>query len=231
MFDYGRLVFLDNQKTGSTYVSDFLNDCCALAHVRSHKHAPVREEYRPDSVYFSTVRHPADLYVSLYQYGADRKGGTFRRIRRIRRLDLYESLPKWLDFVLDEAHAELFDPGFAQVAQLGMGIMSFRTLRITLRNPQRTMAAARSHNELITTWRKHTIAKHIFRQEELNSCLLRFATETVPDFFHQEKVRAFLDTSGRVNASTARVGGSVPNEQLQRILARERFLIEEFYSG
>lgn len=229
MYDYGRLVFLDNQKTGSTYVSQFLQECCALRHVKSHKHHPIRNDYRRDATYFSTVRHPADLYISLYQYGLDRKGSTYKRLKAMDRLDLYETLPTWLEFVLDESNADIFKEGYDLLAPLGIGFMSFRAMRITLQHPVKTMAQAKSYDELIGIWKKYTIAQHIFRQEDLNPSLLRFATETVPEYFHQDKVKAFLDTSERVNASKSKVESGIPEAQMQRILQKERFLIEEFY--
>ena len=229
MYDYGRLVFLDNQKTGSTYVSQFLQECCSQKHVKSQKHHPIRNDYRRDAAYFSTVRHPADLYISLYQYGLDRKGSTYKRLAAMKRLDLYETLPKWLDFVLNEANAGIFKEGYDLLAPLGVGFMSFRAMRITLQHPVKTMSEAKSYDELIAIWKKYSIAQHIFRQEDLNPSLMRFATQVVPEYFHQDKVRSFLDTSERVNASKSKVESGIPAEQMQRILAKERFLMAEFY--
>lgn len=258
MYDYGKLVYLDNQKTGSTYVSHFLSNCCILEHVKSRKHYAVKRDYRPGSVYFSTVRHPVDLYISLYQYGCEQRGGTYKKIRKLGRLDLYESLPAWLDFVLDPQNAEVFSTGYAHVAGLGVGLMSFRSMHITLRHrvsnrhsrlrtsvvrsfkkamgravrPQAVvMQSAKTYEDLIKMWTENTIAAHVFHQEQLNDSLLIFATQTVPDFFDQAAVRAFLDTSERINTSRPRESVEIPEDIYQLILTKERFLLDRFYVG
>ncbi|SFU17928.1 hypothetical protein [Sedimentitalea nanhaiensis] len=229
MYDYGRLVFLDNQKTGSTYVSLFLKSCCALEHIKSAKHRPITASYRDDAVYFSTVRKPVSLYISLFQYGRDKRGSTYTSLRKRGLLDLYESFPRWLEFVLDEANAPIFQEQYGRFAHLGIGIMSYRAMRITLQYPTKTLLGAKSHDDLIDIWSRHNIAHHIFRQEELNVGLYQFATETVPEFFHQDAVRSFLDSPERVNVSKARKDAAVPGELMQRILEKEQFLTEKFY--
>jgi hypothetical protein len=229
MYDYGRLVFLDNQKTGSTYVSQFLQECCVLEHVKSHKHRAVRNDFRADAVYFSTVRHPVDLYISLFQYGCERRGSTFKALRQIGRGGLYKSMPRWLNFILNEENAAVFADGYEQFAPLGIGVMSYRAMRITLRQPTVTLAAATSYDQLIDIWSKKNIATHIFRQESLNASLDEFATKTVPEFFDQEAVHKFLHTAERINSSQSRGEIKINRALRARIMEKERFLIERFY--
>ncbi|MGP3699763.1 hypothetical protein [Rhodobacter sp. NSM] len=231
MYDYGQLVFLDNQKTGSTFVSHFLRECCSLKHVKSKKHHPIRNDYRRSTVYFSTVRHPVDLYTSLYQYGLDGKGSTLKRIKAMDRMDLYKDLSAWLDFILDEANAAIFKEGYDLLAPLGVGFMSFRAMRITLQYPAKAMSAPKSYDEMVDIWKKYNIAHHIFRQEDLNSSLYKFAIETVPEYFHKDKVETFLNTSERVNVTLSKADSRIPAEQLGRILQKERFLVDQFYSN
>lgn len=262
MYDYGRLVYLDNQKTGSTFVSHFLSECCTLKNRKSKKHFAVKNDYRPKAVYFSTVRHPVDLYLSLYQYGSEKRGGTFKNLRSIGRFDLYSNMSDWIEFVLDEKNAAVFRSGYDEVAHLGIGLMSYRAMRITLRHqlkadkvPAATglaavksmikglvgaqqskvktnavdMASAKSYDDLIGMWRQKNIAKYVFKQEELNASLLDFATKTVPQFFDQEKTRAFLAGSDRVNTSNYTRPLSIPAELYGRIIEKEKFLIEQYY--
>ncbi|MGR3749144.1 hypothetical protein [Paracoccus sp. (in: a-proteobacteria)] len=231
MYDYGRLVFLDNQKTGSTYVSIFLKECCTLPLVKSMKHHPIRGDYRSNTIYFSTVRNPVDLYISLFRYGQDRKGITYKRLKALKLLHLYKDMPEWLDFVLDEGNAAIFQEGYNQISPLGIGLMSFRAMRITLRHPIKTMARAKSHDQLVRIWEKKRIAAYIFKQENLNEKLYHFSTEIVPQFFDRDRVENFLQTSDRVNASVSGASCSIPGELLQKIEEKERFLINSFYTS
>ena len=65
MYDYGKLVYLDLQKTGSRFVVDFLEATCKLSLRSGDEHTFVREDYDPDTYYFITVRHPETQYSSL----------------------------------------------------------------------------------------------------------------------------------------------------------------------
>jgi predicted flavoprotein YhiN len=83
--------------------------------------------------------------------------------------------------------------------------------------------------ELIRIWERNNIASYVFKQENLNDALLKFATQTVPQFFDQDSVRRFLNTSGRINSSSPRAAVEIPDALYRRILEREKFLIERFY--
>ena len=74
MHDFGKIVYLEMQKTGSTFVNSFLRECCLLEEISYKKHGVVRDDYASDKFYFITIRHPYDLYSSLYRYGLDGQG-------------------------------------------------------------------------------------------------------------------------------------------------------------
>lgn len=257
MYDYGRLVFLDNQKTGSTYVSKFLKSCCnlkAVAHQRPTKHLPVGRLYSPKTVYFTTVREPFSLYQSLYRYGLANKGITWRRLKILDRLDLYDNFQLWLEFILDPKNAQVFDKGYHRFVKSGLGIMSYRTMRITLAHPVRslwptqllnigpsrypihnyqlrlTQKRVQNYDGLVRRWETRCIANYIFRQETLNASLLDFATKTVPQFFDQIKTKEFLSHPKRVNETPIRLDLEFPPSLKRLIEERERFLLDKFYS-
>lgn len=229
MFDYGDLVFLDNQKTGSTYVSVFLEHCCLLQHVKSEKHAVVTDDFRPSAVYFSTVRNPVDVYKSLFRYGAEGRGSTHKHLMREGKLDLYENMSRWIEFMLDEKNAHMFREGYAPVAQLGVGLMSYRAMRITLRDPASVMSKANSYDDLVRLWSSAKIAQHIFRQEKLAHSLLKFSKKVVPEYFNQKAVEAFMAKPRRVNATKRLQEAPIPSELLHRIVEKESFLVDKFY--
>ena len=104
MYDYGKLVYLDLQKTGSRFVVDFLESTCKLDLRSGDEHTFVREDYDPDKYYFITVRHPETQYSSLYRYGlGGNKGFVYRSIINSGREDLYDAenprFNDWLEFV------------------------------------------------------------------------------------------------------------------------------------
>ena len=112
MLDFETICYLENPKTGSTYVVEFLRTFCADRLLRFHKHAMV--PVAKDKFYFLNVREPLDLYQSLYSFGLDGRGGVYTRLARAGHGGLYEHGPAgfepWMEFVLDDAHSPLLDP-------------------------------------------------------------------------------------------------------------------------
>ena len=80
MIDFGKIVYLDVQKTGSSFVARFLGECTTLPERSRHRHAPAKA-LRPDAFYFTTVRAPLSQYISLFQYGLQGRGGMVERFR------------------------------------------------------------------------------------------------------------------------------------------------------
>ena len=82
MHDFGDIVYLDLQKTGSTFVSEFLRFACVCPERKFQKHGWITDDLRSSATYFITVRHPHALYSALYRYGLDRKGAIYNRLHR-----------------------------------------------------------------------------------------------------------------------------------------------------
>lgn len=76
MFDFDRFVYLDLQKTGSTYVAHFLRYSSKLKLVKRKGHMFITDDYDPSKLYFISIRHPLKIYSSLYRYGLQKKRGT-----------------------------------------------------------------------------------------------------------------------------------------------------------
>jgi hypothetical protein len=92
VLDLDRLVYLDAQKTGSTFLSDFLAVHSGLK-VRSFaKHSPITEEQfgRNEVSFLISIRRPGPYYISLFRYGLDGHGEIFHKMKRSGRLDLYQ---------------------------------------------------------------------------------------------------------------------------------------------
>ena len=128
MHDFGKIVYLDLHKTGSTYISAFLTACCLLTENKFSKHDWIRADYDSNNFYFISIRHPLSLYSSLYRYGLDGKGDVYNRLRKSNNLSTYSSFNSFVEFLIDERNADLLGYGYNQIYAKHIGFMSFRFL-------------------------------------------------------------------------------------------------------
>ena len=107
MLDLGRIVYLDAQKTASTFLSDFLAIHSGLDVVYFQKHAPITEQQlqRDPVSFLISVRRPGPYYLSLFNYGLDGRGEIFQKFSRSGQLDLYQpkesSFRRFMDAIND----------------------------------------------------------------------------------------------------------------------------------
>lgn len=230
MEDYGKLVYLDVQKTGSTFICAFLRECAKLGLHHSEQHARVAEA-RPGTTYAISVRHPLEQYVSLFRYGLDEKGAVFSRIKSIGREDLYhaDGFDDWMRFILDAANAKVLGEGYADVAGLGMGFQTWRFLALSVVNPRDRFLHA-GVESLKDIYRQHNIASVYLRNESLNADLRERLVSVHPDWFHLEKADAILSKGDRVNASTTQIArAKLPPDINEVFFRKEAFLLDQFY--
>lgn len=231
MQDYGSLVYLDVQKTGSSFVLEFLEASCKLALQPSRKHARIVGKYRRDAYYFITVRHPLAQYVSLFRYGLDQKGAIHHRIRRKGRADLYErGLEPWLEFMLDDRNVSIIGEDFEAMAGSGVGFMTFRFMALSIANPVSALKQARSVADVRKLYAEQNLARRVIRNESLNEGLRTLAFDDVPQWFDRDAAAAYLDAAGRVNPSQAPAPALPSADLLGEFRRREAFLLDLFYS-
>ncbi len=75
MMAYPSFIYLQNQKTGCTFVETFLRKFCSEPLLAHAKHAALHRS--PGKFCFTNVREPLALYRSLFTYGLDGKGSVF----------------------------------------------------------------------------------------------------------------------------------------------------------
>jgi hypothetical protein len=230
MHDYGKLVYLDVQKTGSTFITAFLRECAKLHLHHSEQHARVTEA-RPGTTYAISVRHPLEQYFSLFRYGLDKKGAVFSAIKRFGRADLYhgDGFEDWMRFILDAANANVLGEGYADAAGLGIGFQTWRFLALSVVNPRDRflLSGVESMN---ATYLQHNIATVHLRNESLNADLREKLVSVHPDWFDLEKAEAMLSKGDRVNASTAQIARTkLPDDINELFLKKECFLLDQFY--
>ena len=135
MHDFGKLVYLDLHRTGSTYTTRFLRHSLILEEKKFVKHDWVRGDFNPHTFYFMTIRHPLAMYQSLYAYGSEGKGFIFQRLKQEQLQSVYKTFDHFVAFMLDENNAELLGERYSKKLALRTGFMSFRYLKLSLQYP------------------------------------------------------------------------------------------------
>lgn len=234
MDDFGFVVFMDVQKTGSTFISQVLKDVLGSDASRGLvKHGRVRKR-REDTLYFASVRHPFETWHSLFRYGCDRKGSLARRLRQQGLGHLYEpsgeGFARWLDFVLDEANAPLLKEGYDKVRADLFGFQTFRFLVLSLANPVQRLAGVQTVEELDALYEGQAITSFVVRNEHMSEDLMRLFREHLADQVDLDKAAAVLDSAPRINVSkTDRLAASLAPPVLERMRRKEDFLLRRFY--
>lgn len=236
MHDFGKLVYMDLQKSGSTFVSEFLNRTCTLPLVREEKHGRIDGwSYNKRAFYFITVRHPIAQYSSLFRYGLDRRGGLFERLSAFDKADLYgnsaESFNQWLRFVLDCRNAPMLGEDFEKVSPAyNLGFLSFRYVMLSLRRPLKTLLKKPESLGVLEYVKKMSIVNHVILNERLNEGLLELARHIRPEFFDQRLVDEFFSSERKVNTSTVTGDAinDIDDDVIELISKKEKILLE-FY--
>jgi len=237
MHDFGKIVYLDVQKTGSTYVSRFLQNNLLVSEITLCKHCPVKRVSR-NALYFISVREPLQLYISLYQYGLEGRGGLADRFAEHGLSSYYQpdstlAFEKWLDFMLSPDSSRYFGIGYQRSPHTLFGLLSFRFLRLSFVAPVVKLRRARSRQSLLKIYNRHKIHDHVIKTETLNQDLEKLLDSKVGSFFKpREQVKFYLQNSERIN--TSKFGAAFQPENISPDLVaylkeREWFLYEQFY--
>lgn len=236
MDDFGFVVFMDVQKTGSTFISRVLREVLDRREFRRQsEHGRVRKR-REGAFYFASVRHPVDAYHSLFRFGCDGYGSLAARLRKAGLGHLYEpsaaGFTRWLDFVLDEANASALGEGYDQVRAGVIGLQTFRFAALSLASPMSRLPQVRSVAELDALYDSEAITGFVVRNEHMSEDLMRLFREHLADRVDLGRAAAVLAEAPRVNASkTRRLSDSLEPATLDRMRRKEDFLLRRFYPG
>lgn len=231
MHDFGKICYLDLHKTGSSFVSAFLRECCTLPEKRFAKHQPIRDDFNPTSHYFITVREPLSSYSSLYRYGKQQKGELFNRLRLSGNLHAYNHLDSFVNFLLDSSNSTLLHPSYTSAIADQIGFLSFRFLCLNLAHPELQIRYTLKNDLPLLILKRNFIAQNVLKNENLNSDLRTFVTTKVPNFFDLTKVEVFLGSVRKIN-TTASGGEQIQqtiNAQLTKKVKEKEILLYELY--
>ena len=215
MLDFGKFCYLDVQKSGSTFVREFLTRHITLPPGYTLKHAPLSMQHpQPpkDKLFIISVREPLDTYLSLYHFGGSDAGG----VREVLRESLSEAeitalydgsregFYRWLDFMLTPTASALF----GRLPELQpCGLLTWRFLRLALHCGEEQLAGCRDAAAISAVWRQNKLHGPVLRNETLNQDLAELVQGAlapwVKDVAAALAELAELDDHGgkRVNAS------------------------------
>jgi len=230
MHDFGKLAYLDVHKTGSTYVSNFLNNCCTLQQVRYLKHDWIRGDYRQDCFYFITVRNPVDMWSSLYRYGLDGKGDVFNRLHKAELLSAYYNFNNFMSFCLDEENANLLGFNYSREISNFIGFMSFRFLKLSLQYPMKQIQKCIHERINLHTLESNFITNFEIKNERLSEGLSKLSLEIYPQYFDADKVKRYVGLNLKINESRKSKSQleALNNKILEKVYSKEWLLMSRY---
>jgi hypothetical protein len=207
MIEYETFTYLALQKTGSTFIINFLKRFCSEDRRWAKKHSPVPpDRYSPEKLYIISVRDPLDQYLSLYSFGVAGRGGLHRRVNRNSGESHYDGTDRgfrrWLRLVLQPENAHVLDREYAEfqggeLAQI-VGYQSFRYLRLACLR----LDSAADKEALRQSFAQSNIVGFVIRNERLNADLATLVrTRLRHSISDLDAALAYLENAQRINAS------------------------------
>lgn len=236
MIDFGKIVYLDVQKTGSSSVKRFLRANLDLPERAHRLHAPA-EAYRPDSFYFTSVRNPLAMYASLFQYGLQGRGGLVSRFRAAGLAGIYQpdtaGFERWLGYILAPENVGLFGAQRRNTLPEMIGLQSYRFLKLSFVNPAALLQSITTKAQLRTVYRQKKLHSLVLKTETLNQGLENLLNSEVGPFFTSRKqVICYLENAKRAKQSKPVAefqAANISPDLKYELKQREWFLYEEFY--
>ncbi len=236
MLDFGKIVYLDVQKTGSSSVARFLNACTTLPERARHRHAPAKE-HLPDVFYFTTVREPLAQYISLFQYGVRGHGGMLKRFKDAGMAGYYQpntaAFERWLGFMISPENAGFFGQRYRNTLPHLVGLQTYRFLALSFIKPGPTLRGVKTKDDLRALYRHKKIHTRVLKTESLNQGLENLLNSEVGAFFKpREQVVSYLQNAKRAKKTSAEAGirpQDISPDLIAKMKKREWFLFENFY--
>lgn len=241
MQEFNTFVYLDVQKTGSTFVTSLLERFFPHEKIRKRRHVGVGKDYDRSKFYFISVRDPLDQYASLYSYGCDLRGGVFKRINDGNNGHLYDGtwagFRMWLRFVLQPENASLLDANYSycgngRLCEL-IGFQSYRVLLLALPDAATVLAGCTDKKAIRQEFRTRKLHQFAVRYEKFRADLAELLNTSLRDYAADlDGALAFVKTSNEINASDRidryETDLGLGNKLDRELRAREWLLYEEF---
>ena len=170
MHEFETFVYLDMEKTGSTFISRLLNKFVPEPLVRQKHHEPMGKDFDPKKFYFISVRNPLDSYLSLYSFGCQQQGKVYARLRNNGHEDFYdgtdESFGQWLTFVMKPLHAKMMTDQYHQVGLADLlGLQSWRYLRLAVPDAEAKFKGCKTEDDIRRVYGENKLPSFTVRHE------------------------------------------------------------------
>jgi hypothetical protein len=185
MQEFETFVYLDVQKTGSTFIAKLLRRFCSEKEVLIKRHKAAGRRYDRGKFYFISIRNPKDQYVSLYSHGCDGSGALYNRLRKLGHGDLYDDstwrgFRRWLKFVVQPDNAALLDRAYGRagggsIGQM-IGFQSYRFLELAMLKPVKTLLSCKTRDDVLKAYDSGKIARFTVRNESLTADMEQLLT-------------------------------------------------------
>ncbi|WP_062314126.1 hypothetical protein [Demequina rhizosphaerae] len=228
--EFEKLVYLDPQKTGSTFVEEVLIDVLGHEPTVRQRHTPLQAR-DPHRLHCISVRDPWDQYLSLYRYGSDRKGGVYLTLKNAGQASAYRDFGSWLDVVLDPANAAAVAPrwGDTGIARL-VGLQSFRYMRMAIPRSLQLMPSMKTVEDVREQHARLKAWDVVLRTETLLDDVVEMLDthrDRLGITMSRDEIASRAASHAGANASKSK-RVEMADEHRARIAEREWLLLEEF---
>lgn len=204
MLVYRSFIYLQNHKTGCSFVEACLREFCVDQLLAYKKHACLRSD--PGRFCFINVRNPYSVYRSLFAYGLDKRGEVYQRLVRSGKESLYAAGPsgfsRWLEFIFEPTNARLLAENFTESASRCMGFVTWRFLRLACPGFEEDCKSFDVKTNLEKYFIERNILADVVRQENLKDDLFRILSSSIRPYFpDQVALKAWLAAAPHINKS------------------------------
>ena len=235
MYEFETFVYLDVQKTASTFITSVLEQYCTEGVVRKIRHGGLKKDFDRSKLYFVSVRDPLDQYLSLYSFGCRGQGQLFNLMWEQGQGELYDStwngFEYWLEYVLDPSNEVLTERGY-QSAAPWIGFQSYRVLRLCVPNYPVESKNRQSRNEFRRLYEEANVVHFVIRYETLQVDLCHLLANTLDYCMRLPDALEFIRNSPPINASERidqYVDGSKLRPRVRRLLERREWLLGDLF--
>ena len=217
MLEFVDFVYLDVEKSGSTFARHFFEQFGVGGVVADQKHAPLKSRRR-NKLHIISCRDPIASYKSLYMYGGRQIGGFYQLMKRRGHADVYDGtidgFSRWLDLALE-----------MRSGRIGLQTRRFLLLALPKDTPGRADVLD-GHGDAIKAFAEHGLADVILRTESLNDDLAALVNEKGASMFiDPPRALKYLRITPKENVTGSRVldESLLGAELIRRLQVEESF--------
>ncbi len=242
MHDFGKFCYLDVEKTGSCFISEFLNRHVSIPQVHFGKHERLKKPKlfgKPNKFFFISARDPIEQMLSLYYYSATKQGAMHFQLSgwHFDCDKLYdgtvESFCHWVELVYNPKLAVVFGENYhipKSHAKDLYGLMTHRFLMLSFYQPILKVRGIQTKDQLRQLYAEKKVHKAIIRTESLKEDLAQLIEQRLyPYFYSPDEAITALRNAQMLNATPRRGAvnsSNIPNHIAELIREKEWFMLE-----